>query len=105
MLAFSEVSSILTNSVTTIHFRDMDYEGDASISDQRVRLSTTLGDSALTLHHLSCYTAAPSVNSASSLANGEPLLGGLLLGDSHSGFVSSGNVLGSLNNMELDVAV
>ena len=47
----------------------------------------------------------PSINYASSFANGEPLLGGLLLGDSHGSFVSSGNILGSLGNMELDVAV
>ena len=105
MLAVSEVPPILTNSVTTIHFRDMDYEDEASISDRLVRLSTTLGDSALMLHFLSCYTTALSVNSTHSFANGEPLLGGLLLGDSHGGLVSSCNVVRSLGNMELDVAV
>ena len=40
-----------------------------------------------------------------SLANGESLLGGLLLGDSDSGLVGSGDCLGSLSNVELDVAV
>ena len=50
MLAVSEVPPILTNSVTTIHFRDMDFEGEAYISDLLERLSTNQGDSALTLH-------------------------------------------------------
>lgn len=79
----------------------MDYEGEVKISDVPMRLSTMLGDRALTLHFSLCV----SINSACSFTNGEPLLGGLLLGDSHGGLVCSGNVLGSLNNMELDVAV
>jgi len=45
------------------------------------------------------------LRNTSSFSDGELGLGGLLLGDSHSGFISSRNVLRLLGNVELDVAV
>lgn len=83
----------------------MDYEGEASYSDLPAHFSAILVDCAHTLHSLSCNPLAYSVNSSCSFTNGESLLGGLLLGHSHGSFVSSGNVLRSLGNVELDVAV
>lgn len=45
------------------------------------------------------------IDAPRSFANGELLLGGLLLGQSDLSLIGSGNVIGLLGHMELDVAV
>jgi hypothetical protein len=46
-----------------------------------------------------------TIDGPDSLSDGELGLGGLLLGDSHGGFISSSDVLRLLGDVELDVAV
>lgn len=64
---------------------------------------STVGDNTHALLSMGCWLRVCRLTC--SLANGKSLLGGLLLGDSHGGLVSSGNILGLLGHVELDVAV
>lgn len=115
MLAFSEVSRNLINSVTTNHF---EWYGHwklklASLDLQR---SSCLTNSWMVgferIIRASFYLSLSEISSCeaidrqtSSFTNGELLLGSLLLGQSHCGFIGSFNVIRLLSDMELDVTV